>query len=300
LLFLLVLLSIGTASPPMRSVEATHRAEIEKWRADRIRRLTAEEGWLSVVGLSWIDEGDNSVGSAAVNRVVLPAGRAPERLGTIRLSRGKALLTVAPGVNVTHDGKPIGTIELRSDAEGDPTIVRHGTLSFYLIQRSNRLGVRVKDGASAARKTFHGIDSYPVSTAWRLTARFAPHQPKKSLPIPNVLGTVTQEPSPGAVVFTVAGNEYRLDAVEEEGTDELFLIFGDRTNGAETYGAGRFLYAPRPGPDGKTVVDFNKAYNPPCAFTAFATCPLPPPQNRLPIRIEAGEKHMGSGLHLPH
>jgi hypothetical protein len=299
LLFLLVQLSIGAASPPMRSVEATHRAEIEKWRADRIRRLTAEDGWLSVVGLSWLEEGDNSVGSAAANRVVLPR-LAPERLGTIRLSRGKAVLTVAPGVAVTHDGKPIGTIELRSDADGKPTVVRHGTLSFYLIQRSDRLGVRVKDGASAARKAFHGIDSYPVSAAWRLTARFAPHQPKKALPIPNVLGTVTQELSPGAVVFTIGGSEYRLDAVEEEGTDELFLIFGDRTNGAETYGAGRFLYAPRPGPDGKTVVDFNKAYNPPCAFTAFATCPLPPPQNRLPIRIEAGEKHMGSGLHLPH
>jgi hypothetical protein len=132
-----------------------------------------------------------------------------------------------------------------------------------------------------------------MSEAWRIPARFERYQPKKSIPIPNVLGGVTKEPSSGAVVFTVAGRQYRLDAVDEEGEEDLFLIFADRTNGKETYGAGRFLYAPRPGADDRTVVDFNKAYNPPCAFTPFATCPLPPPQNRLPIAIEAGEKRFG-------
>jgi uncharacterized protein (DUF1684 family) len=127
-----------------------------------------------------------------------------------------------------------------------------------------------------------------------VAARFEPYNPKKSIPIPNILGNVTQEPSPGAVVFSIGGQEYRLDAVEEEGEEDLFLIFGDRTNGTATYGAGRFLYAPRPGPDGKTVVDFNKAYNPPCAFTAYATCPLPPPQNRLSVAVTAGEKRYGA------
>ncbi len=300
MLLFLALVAFGAAPPPPGAPEALHRAQIEKWRAERVRRLTAEDGWLSVVGLSWLEEGVNSVGSAATNRVVLPEGKAPRTLGEIRLAKGKARLDVAPGVAVTHDGKPVYSLELVSDENGEPTVVRHGTISFYLIRRGDRLGVRVKDSASAARKAFLGIDNYPVEGGWQVTARFAPYQPKKSIPIPNVLGNVTQEPSPGAVVFEVGGKEYRLDAVEEKGEDDLFLIFGDRTNGTETYGAGRFLYAPQPDADGKTIVDFNKAYNPPCAFTAYATCPLPPPQNRLPIRIEAGEKRWGSGLHLPH
>jgi len=292
-LLLLTLLSLLTALSPAAPEEAAYPVQIEKWRSERLRHLTADDGWLTVIALSWIEPGDNSIGTAPTNRIVLPAGKAPPVLGTIRLTGGKARLEVAPGVEVTHDGGKVQSLDLASDEAGKPTIVRHGTLSFYLIQRGGRLGVRVKDSANAARKAFHGIDSYPIRSAWRLEARFEPYPPKKSIAIPNVLGTVSQEASPGAVVFEVGGKEYRLDAVDEPGEDEMFLIFGDRTNGSETYGAGRFLYAPRPGRDGKTVVDFNKAYNPPCAFTPFATCPLPPPQNRLPIAVEAGEKSYG-------
>jgi uncharacterized protein len=291
-LLFLALLLIGDSSPAMTDASRYH-AEIEKWRAGRVGRLTADDGWLSVVGLSWLEEGQNSLGSAPSSRIVLPPGRAPARLGTVRLARGKATLAVGPGATVTHDGQHVKTIELASDAEGEPTVLQHGTLTFYLIRRGDRLGMRVKDSAAAARKSFHGINSYSVDPKWRVGARFVPYSPKKSIPIPNVLGSVTQEPSPGAVVFSIGSTEYRLDAVEEQGEEDLFLIFGDRTNGTETYGAGRFLYAPRPGPDGKTVVDFNKAYNPPCAFTAYATCPLPPPQNRLPIAVTAGEKRYG-------
>jgi len=288
-LLFLVLLALGSPSATMTDAPR-YRAEIEKWRADRVRRLTAEDGWLSVVGLSWLEEGDNSVGSAPSARVALFSGRTPARLGTIRLARGSASFTAAPGVSVTHGGKPVRTIALASDADGEPTILQHGTVSFYAIRRGDRLGIRVKDSAAPARREFQGIDGYAIDPKWRVAARFEPFNPKKSIPIPNILGNVTQEPSPGAVVFSIGGREYRLDAVEEEGEEDLFLIFGDRTNGTATYGAGRFLYAPRPGPDGKTFVDFNKAYSPPCAFTAFATCPLPPPQNRLQIAIEAGEK----------
>jgi uncharacterized protein len=291
-LLFLVLLSLGSPSPTMTDAPR-YRAEIEKWRADRVRRLTAEDGWLSVVGLSWPEEGDNSVGSAPSARVALPSGRTPARLGTIRLARGSASFTAAPGVSVTHDGRPVRTIVLAADADGDPTILRHGTVSLYAIRRGDRLGIRVKDSAASARREFHGIDGYAIDPKWRVVARFEPYRPKKSIPIPNVLGNVTQEPSSGAVVFSIGGREYRLDAVDEEGEEDLFLIFGDRTNGTATYGAGRFLYAPRPGPDGKTVVDFNKSYNPPCAFTAYATCPLPPPQNRLPVAVTAGEKRYG-------
>jgi len=286
----LLLLPLFAAPPPGKGSDAAHRAEIEKWRAQRVERLRSEDGWLSLVGLFWLEEGDNLVGTAAANRVVLPSGRAPATLGTIRLSGKEARLEVAAGVLVTHEGKPVRSLLLRSDEEGDPMIVRHGTLSFYLIRRGDRLGVRVKDSGSPVRASFRGIQSYPIRAAWRLDARFEPYEPKKAIPVPNILGTVANEPSPGAVVFEVAGKAWRLDAVEERGSDELFLIFGDATNGKETYGAGRFLYAPRPGKDGRVVVDFNKAYNPPCAFTPYATCPLPPRQNRLSVRIEAGEK----------
>ncbi len=281
-----------------KSPDSAHRAEIEKWRSRRIERLTADDGWLTVVGLFWLEPGENRVGSGAVNRVLLPAGKAPHTLGKIRLSDGKAWLTVPRGVAVTHAGKPVDSLVLESDEKGEPTIVRHGTLSLHLIRRGERLGVRVRDTASDARRAFHGIPAYPVRSAWRIPARFEPYATGKSIPVPNVLGTVSNEPSPGAAIFRIGGKDFRIDAVAEEGTDELFLIFGDRTNGVETYGAGRFLYVARPGPDGKMVIDFNKAYNPPCAFTAYATCPLPPPQNRLAVRVEAGEKEYGgSGLH---
>jgi hypothetical protein len=290
LIALLALTAPPASSPP---AEGAYRAEVEKWRADRIARLTADDGWLTVVGLSWLKEGNNAVGASPSNEIVFPAGKSPLELGRIRVTRGKAHLDVAPGVEVTHDGKKVRSLDLASDETGQPTAVRHGTLSFFLIRRGEKLGVRVKDSANPARKSFRGIDRYPVSTAWRVAARFEPYPPGRTIPIPNVLGNVTREPSPGAVVFRIGSREYRLDAVEEQGEEDLFLIFGDRTNSATTYGAGRFLYAPRPGKDGSTVVDFNKAYNPPCAFTPFATCPLPPPQNRLSVAVEAGEKRYG-------
>jgi hypothetical protein len=287
---LLALLSLTT---PGRDRDASYRAGVEKWRADRIAHLTAEDGWLTLVALSWLHEGDNAVGAAPSNAVVLPATKSPALLGRIRVAGGKATFEAAPGVDVTHDGKKVGSLELASDEKGEPTVLHHGTLRFYLIRRGDRLAVRAKDSENAARKSFRGIESYPISPAWRVDARFEPHS-GKTIAIPNVLGGFTQEPSPGTFVFRIGQQELRLDAIEEEGESELFVIFADRTNGATTYGAGRFLYAPRPGTDGRTVVDFNKAYNPPCAFTPFATCPLPPPQNRLPVAIEAGEKKYGS------
>jgi uncharacterized protein len=301
-LFLLALLSMTNPPATGRSGDAAYRADVEKWRADRIAHLTAEDGWLTLVGLFWLHEGDNSIGADRSNRVVLPAGKSRPVVGRIRVAGGRAHLEVDSGCEVTLDGKRIRSLDLASDETGKPTLLRHGTLSFYLIRRGSKLGLRVKDSANPERKSFRGIDSYPIAPTWRVPARLEPYPAGKTIPIPNVLGNVTRERSPGAVVFSIGGRQYRLDAVEEEGEDDLFLIFADWTNGTTTYGAGRFLYAPRPGKYGRTVVDFNKAYNPPCAFTPFATCPLPPLQNRLPVRVEAGEKSYGtgSGLHLPH
>lgn len=268
-----------------------YRRQIESWHAERLARLRSEDGWLTLVGLFWLEPGDNTVGSEPGSRVVLP-GKAPPRLGSIHLKGGAATLSVLPGVAATHDGKPVTRLALRSDAEDEPTLVQYGSLSLYLIRRGERLGVRVKDAESRTRREFRGIETYPVDPKWRIPAHLEPYDPPKTIPVPNVLGKVDQETSPGALVFEHGGKTYRLDPVLERGTTDLFVIFGDLTNGRETYGAGRFLYAPPP-TAGKTVLDFNKAYNPPCVFTPYATCPLPPPGNRLPFRVEAGEKKYG-------
>ncbi|HEY3202774.1 MAG TPA: DUF1684 domain-containing protein [Thermoanaerobaculia bacterium] len=274
---------------PGTSISRAYIAEIEAWRAKRLERLRAEDGWPTVVGLFWLEEGENPVGSASGNRIVLPAGKAPPVLGSIDLSHGRVSLRVRPGADVHVDGKRVKQATLSSDADGQPTVVTYGTLRFYLIERVGRLAVRVKDSASEARRRFHGLDSFPIDPAWRLEARFEPYDPPNSIAVPNVLGAVDSERSPGAIVFEYGGKAYRLDSVLEKGEIDYFVIFGDRTNGAETYGAGRFLYVSPPA-GGKTVIDFNKAYNPPCVFTPYATCPLPPLQNKLPIRVEAGEK----------
>jgi uncharacterized protein len=276
----------------MDSMEPSHASypeEIQAWRAQRLAKLTSEDGWLSVVGLFWLDEGSNAVGSGPDSRIVLPRGKAPERLGTLVLAAERLSFRVQPGVRVVVDGKAAEAAALRSDAEGEPTILSTGPIRLYVIERNGRYAVRVKDSASEARRDFHGLSYFAIDPTWRIEARFEPYDPPRSIAVPNVLGHVDAEKSPGALVFEYRGKSYRLDPVLEKGEADYFVMFGDRTNGTETYGAGRFLYVSPP-VDGKTVIDFNKAYNPPCAFTAYATCPLPPPQNRLPIRVEAGEK----------
>ncbi len=276
-------------SSPAPPTDAAYRSEIEEWRASRLSRLTAEDGWPSVVGLFWLEEGENGFGSAKDNTVVLPPP-APARMGTIVLENGRATVRVLPGVELTADGKAVSAPRtLASDASESVTRLRSGTLLFYLIERAGKLAVRVKDSQSQARREFHGLDYFPIDPSWRLTARFEPYDPPRSISVPNVLGHDDSEKSPGALVFERGGQTYRLDPVLESGETDYFVIFADATNGKETYGAGRFLYV-KPPVNGTTIIDFNKAYNPPCVFTDYATCPLPPPQNRLKVRIEAGEK----------
>lgn len=287
------LMLAGLAASNPLDVSA-HRAEIEKWREKRMASLRREDGWLTLVGLVWLEPGENTLGSGRSNRIVLPEGAAPERMGSIVLSGGNATARILPGVDVTHQDRSVTSIELQSDADGEPTVLKHGRISFYLIKRGERLGVRVKDSRNPALLSFHGIEAFPVDLRWRFEARFQSYEAGKKIRVPNILGTVGEETSPGAVVFDLGGRTYRLDAVKESGTEDLFLIFGDQTNGEQTYGGGRFLYAAPPDKQGRVVVDFNKAYNPPCVFTPYATCPLPPTQNRLPIRVEAGEKRYGN------
>lgn len=269
---------------------ASYESEIRDWQAGRAAGLRRDTGWLTLTGLFWLDEGENSVGSAAESQVRLPEGKAPERVGTLVRSGRTVTLTTEPGAMVTVDGNPVGSIAMTPDVSGKPTIAEVGPVQFLVIERGGRVGVRVRDREHPALISFGGLEYFPTDPKWRVEARLEKYDPQKQIPIQNIVGIVEAQLSPGALVFEIDGKEHRLDPILEEGTDELFVIFADETSGGETYGAGRYLYAQAPGPDGTTILDFNKAYNPPCAFTDFATCPLPPRQNRLAIRVEAGEK----------
>jgi hypothetical protein len=282
------------APAPDRPDPEAYRKEIETWRKERVEGLKKEDGWLTLVGLYWLKPGENRFGSDPGNPVILPQGKAPGVAGTLTLEGDKVSVRVEPGLALTADGREVTPgMALNSDAEGKPTVLQLGSLTFYVIKRGDRLGVRIKDKESPERAAFKGLDNYPIRPGWRVVARFEPYKDKK-IPIANIVGQVEDTPSPGAVVFDWQGKTYRIDALEGSPEGGLFLIFADPTNGKETYGAGRYLDTDPP-KDGKVVVDFNTAYNPPCAFTAFATCPLPPRQNKLPIRVEAGEKKFAGG-----
>jgi len=276
----------GTSAKP--AIPVPYPEEIAAWQADRGTRLKAEGGWLSVVGLNWLKEGDNRFGSEGSNDIVLLKG--PARAGILRLRKGEVTLIPDPFADLRIDGQPAREIKLSPDTSEKATTVTAGTLSFFMIDRGGKIGLRLKDTEAPARTNFKGLQYYPVDPAWRVEALYEPYQPAKVIPIQNIVGMVDNLPSPGALVFNVGGREYRLDPVLEEGSDELFIIFRDKTSGRQTYGAGRYLYAKKPAAGGTVTLDFNKAYNPPCAFTDFATCPLPPPQNRLDLAITAGEK----------
>lgn len=288
----------GEAAAAMSEGElATYRQEIAEWHAERVERLSQPGGWLTLVGLHWFEEGDNSLGSDPMSDVVLPA-KAPARVGRVILSPdGELELRVNPGVEATVDGERVRRTELITDAEDGTTVVEMGSLEFYAIQRGDWVGLRVRDRESPALAKFAGVDTFPVDPDWRVEARFEPFDPPRELLIPDVTGNDQPMEAPGRLVFEVDGEEMSLQALDG-GEDSFFLIFADETSGRETYGAGRYLYVPRPGEDGTTVIDFNRAYNPPCAFTPYATCPLPPKGNRLPAAIEAGEKvYRGEGAH---
>ena len=269
---------------------ASYRAQIEKWRQQREENLKAENGWLTVAGLFWLKEGESTMGTGAGNSFVLPPGSAPEKVGRFDFHGGKTVFQAAPGVEVTVNGKPVASASLAADSAGSPDVLRIGNLSMYVIQRGSRFGVRLKDKDSEARRKFAGTRWFPVAEGYRVTAKFVPYTPPRKIAVPNILGDVDQEDSPGYVEFTLQGKQLRLDPVGEG--HGLFFIFKDLTGGKETYPSGRFLSADLP-QNGEVVLDFNQAVNPPCAFTPYATCPLPPAQNHLPVRIEAGELRYG-------
>jgi uncharacterized protein (DUF1684 family) len=272
-----------------------YRQEIDEWHRGRLQRLQREDGYLSLVGLFPIADGVHRFGSAADNEIVFPAA-APAHAGTLTVADTVVTLQAGGGVEMTSEGAPVDRIVLASDRHGSPTEIRLGTIRFYVIDRPGSLYLRVKDSESETRKNFRGIERFPVDRKWRVEATLDPYQPPRRLRIPNIMGFDEVVDCPGALVFRIDGQEYRLEPMSQE-DGELFIVFGDATSGHDTYGGGRFVYVDVPGPDGKTFIDFNKAYNPPCVFTAFATCPLPHRENVLPIRVEAGEKVWGDTDH---
>ena len=293
LIIIFLALSIGVTAAD----DPTYTKATERWRAERLEEINGEDGWTTLVGLFWLNEGPNKFGSDPSNEIILPRSNARKFAGSIRLDNGVVTLEAKPDAGITSDGNAASTLVLQSDGDGKPTVLKLGSLKLFVIKRGEKLGLRVKDKQNPARVQFAGLGYFPVDLQWRLDAKFEPYDPPKIVPIVNVLGMVDNMTSPGALVFEVSGKTYRLDPVLEKGSKQLFIIFGDKTTGKETYGAGRYLYADPAGADGKVVVDFNKAHNPPCAFTKFATCPLPPRQNRLAIRVEAGEKKYAGSRH---
>lgn len=292
----------GVATVSAAEVSPSYDHRIEQWREGRVARLTAPEGWLSLIGLEWLAPGVNRLGSAADNDIVLKTG--PAHLGTLTLAAdGHMELELAAGSGATVDGKAVDRAELVDDmhvsGDASPTMVRFGTSSFYVIDREGRKGLRVKDPNAPARRDFAGIDYFPIDPSWRIEARWVPFAPAHELQMGTAIGTIDTVKVPGKAVFERDGRTFELLPYQEEPGGELFFVLADRTSGKQTYGAARFLYAALPagGIDqpGTVVLDFNQAYNPPCAFTVFATCPLAPPENRLDIAVTAGEKKYRGG-----
>ncbi len=275
-----------------------YQKDIDSWKASRLASLTGPDGWTTLVGLFWLKPGNNSFGSAAGSDLQLDDGKSPAHIGRFEFDGKAVRFTPADKAGVTTGGKPVvANLPLVNDADAGPqgpTTLSAGSLSFYAIKRVDRYGVRVKDAQADARVHFKGLDYFPVNQDWRFEAKFEPYTPMKKIPIINILGMEEDMNSPGALLFEVDGKQYRLDTVLEDGETDYFVMFADQTSGKQTYGAGRFLYV-KPPVEGKTVLDFNKSYNPPCAFSPYATCPLPPPENRLGLAITAGElKYTGS------
>ena len=275
----------------------SHTQEVLAWRAERLASLQSSDGWLTLVGLYWLDEGDNPFGSDPAMAVVLPGSHVPPSAGRFQLADGVVTFFAAPGLNVMWDGQRVDRLILRDDSAGDPTVLTLGALAFHVIKRAGQLAVRVKDSASEALAAFEGLDHYPIDEKWRIMARYVAHSGgEMQMAIPTFQGPTQFLDSPGSLEFEIDGEAYSLDVFAEAGDDWLFVIFGDETNGRVTYGGGRFIYVPRADENGRVDLDFNRAYSPPCVFTPFATCPLPPPQNRLALKVEAGEKNYARPL----
>lgn len=290
LIFVAVSVLCGLASAADKSgpaaVDSAYQRSFEKWKGELVDDLKQE--WLPLAGLFWLKPGENSFGADLKNVVVLPKG--PAHAGSFILQGKTVTARFAPDAKATIAGKPATTAELQPDTSGDPTVVELGNLRLHVIVRGERVGIRLKDLDSDAVRQYHGPQFFPLDLSYRVTATWIPSDGKKTVDVPNVLGDISPTPIAGTAVFKINGQELRLTDLGGDASKGLFFVFSDPTSKTNTYPGGRFLKT-EPVTNGEVVLDFNRAYNPPCAVTAYATCPLAPKENRLSVPIPAGEEY---------
>jgi uncharacterized protein (DUF1684 family) len=279
-------LGIASAADGPAVVDPAYQQSFEKWKGDLVEDLKQE--WLPLAGLFWLKPGENSFGTDAKNAIVFPKG--PTHAGSFTLQGQVVTVKLAPGVNAVIAGKPATTAELQPDTADNPTVVELGNLRFHAIIRGERVGIRLKDLDSDAVRQFRGAQFFPLDLSYRVTASFLPSDGKQTVDVPNVLGDVSPTPIAGTAVFKLNGQELRLTDLGGDAAKGLFFVFSDPTSKTDTYPGGRFLKTD-PVTNGTVVLDFNRAYNPPCAVTPYATCPLAPKENRLSVSIPAGEEY---------
>ncbi|MGA8623055.1 MAG: DUF1684 domain-containing protein [Candidatus Sulfotelmatobacter sp.] len=282
---LLTLSSAAGAPSSVAAPDAAYVQAFEKWKAEVVDDL--KQNWLPLAGLFWLKPGVNAFGTAPENTLVFPKG--PTHAGEFDLAGKEVNVKILPEAHATIEGKPVTTAKLDPDVSGHRTVIEMASLRFHVIERGDRVGIRVKDLESAAVANFKGLMFYPLDLNYRVTVTWEPADGKKTIDVPNVLGDVTPVPVAGTVVFKINGQEQRLTALGGDPSKGLSFVFNDLTAKTDTYPGGRFLETDAVA-NGAVVLDFNRAYNPPCAVTPYATCPLAPQENRLTVAIPAGEK----------
>lgn len=288
----MTLSACGSPNPAAIDDMAAYKSELQDWKDGRLERLKAKTGYLNMVGLYWLKEGENSLGSDPDNDLVFP-GNAPPLVGTVILKDGLATMVVADGIDVRVDGEPVTIVPMGDDVAKDDVLFTTGSLAWSAIEREGNIGIRLRDFELPAVANFSPIEAFPVAPKFRVAARLRAYPEPQVVQVGTVIEGLGWEPiSPGVLEFEIDGQAQELEVYDSG--EEVFIVFGDATSGQETYPAGRFLYAKKPVAGEITVVDFNKAYNPPCAFNDFATCPVASPRNRMNIAIEAGEKYNAS------
>jgi uncharacterized protein len=275
----------NTAKP---AVDAAYRQDFDKWQTELTDDL--KQNWLTLAGLFWLKPGENTFGTDPKNAIVMPVGTTPAQAGVFILNGKDVSLKLASGAQAKIDGKQLTQASLQPDSSGKPTRIEMGSLRMHVIVRGDRVGLRVKDLNRAEARNFHGMDFFPIDLSYRVTATWVPSDGKKTIDVPNVLGDVSHEPISGQAKFTLNGHEVYLTDLGGDPTKGLFFVFTDATAKTDTYPGGRFLETD-PVANGEVVLDFNRAHNPPCAVTPYATCPLAPKENRLAVAIPAGEKY---------
>ncbi|MFN5361541.1 MAG: DUF1684 domain-containing protein [Bacteroidota bacterium] len=271
----------------------SYETSIEQWYKKRIEDLKAPDGWVNLTGLFWLEKGINRMGRKEGHAIVVPHPDMPALAGYFDVTENEVTWVTEPGCNILYDQKPVSTLIVYSRAQTNQPLLALGSLRFNIIIRGDKIGIRLRDLKSPALEQFKAPKRFATNPQWKLRATFEA-TPTNSIAIQNVLGQINRETSPGKLVFNYRKNTYRLDVLDEG--DHWFVLFADGTSGKSTYPTGRFLYVPKVNNPGEVYIDFNQAFNPPCAFTSFATCPIPPPQNRLPFAVTAGEQY---DTHVP-